>query len=89
MTATRMHGRLWVTSGPSDFVARPDFQGYTTNRGVQVYDPLSDQWTDGPPMLKSSRQGASVYAGGRLYVLGGTDTDGHVTGVVQALSTSY
>jgi hypothetical protein len=89
MTATRMHGKLWVTSGPSDFVARPDFHGYTKNRGVQVYDPLSDQWTDGPPMLKSSRQGASVYAGGRLYVLGGTDTDGYVTGVVQALSTSY
>jgi N-acetylneuraminic acid mutarotase len=89
MTATSLHNKLWVTSGPSEFVSTPDFEGYVSNRGVEIYDPVSDQWHEGPLMLKHSRQGASVYVGGRLYVLGGTDMDGRVTSVVQALSTPY
>jgi N-acetylneuraminic acid mutarotase len=89
MTATPIHGKLWLTSGPSEFVTTPDGQLYLSNRDVQVYDPVSDQWKDGPLMLKDSKEGASVYVGGRLYVLGGTDMDGHVTSVVQALSASY
>ena len=71
------------------FVTTPDGQLYLSNRDVQVYDPVSNQWKDGPLMLKDSKEGASVYVGGRLYVLGGTDMDGHVTSVVQALSASY
>lgn len=89
MTATSIHGKLWLTSSPSELVTTPDAQYYLSNRGVQVYDPVSDRWNDGPLMLKDSRQGASVYVGGRLYVLGGMDMEGHVTSVVQALSTSW
>lgn len=89
MTATRVNGKLWLTSGPSEFVTTPDGQHYLSNRDVQVYDPVSDRWNDGPLMLKDSGEGAAAWAGGRLYVLGGTDMDGRVISVVQALSTSY
>jgi N-acetylneuraminic acid mutarotase len=83
MVATTLHRKLWVASSPGDVV-----DGYVIYRSVQVYDPVSDQWNDGPPMLSDSRDGAAVVAGGRLYVIGGTNR-GYVTSVVQALSTSY
>ena len=67
----------------------PEGQRYLSNRDVQVYDPETDQWTDGPLMLKDSGYGTSVYVGGRLYVLGGVDMEGRVIGVVQALSSSW
>lgn len=86
MVATTLHGKLWVTSGPTDVVTPPD--GQVIYRGVQVYDPVSDQWNDGPLMLRASRDGAAAVAGGKLFVIGGTDL-GYVTSVVQALSTSY
>lgn len=87
MTATPIHGKLWLTSGPSEFVTTPEGQHYLSNRGVQVYDPDTDRWMDGPLMLKDSGYGTSVYVGGRLYVLGGVDIEGRVIGVVQALSS--
>ena len=83
-----LHGKLWVAGTPSEFVTDSTGSHYLSNRGVQVYDPVTDEWKYGPLMLRNSRNGAAAVAGGKLYVIGGTDF-GERTGVVQALSTSY
>lgn len=87
--AAAFHGKLWVAGTPSELVTDSTGSHYLSNRGVQVYDPATDEWKYGPPMLEDSRSGAAVLAGGRIYVIGGYDFEGNRTSVVQALSTSY
>jgi N-acetylneuraminic acid mutarotase len=86
--AGTLHGKLWVAGTPSEFVTDSTGSHYLSNRGVQVYDPIADEWKYGPLMLRNSRNGAAAVAGGKLYVIGGRDL-GELTSMVQALSTSY
>jgi N-acetylneuraminic acid mutarotase len=87
--AATFHGKLWIAGSPSELVSQDGGQQYLSLRGVQVYDPVADEWNHGPLMLSSSRGGAAAWAGGRFFVIGGFDNDGELTGVVQALRTSY
>lgn len=87
--AATFHRKMWVAGTPSEFVTDSTGSHYLSNKGVQVYDPATDEWKYGPMMLKDSHTGAAAMAGGRVYVLGGYDFDGRRTSVVQALSTSY
>ena len=87
--AAAFHRKIWIASTPSEFVTDSTGSHYLSNRGVQVYDPATDEWKYGPLMLKNSSGGVAALAGGRIYVIGGYDLEGNRTSVVQALSTSY
>ena len=87
--AVTFHRKLWVACTPSEFGTDSTGSHYLSVRGVQVYDPATDEWKYGPLMLKDGGNGTAAVAGGKIYVIGGFDFDGNRTGVVQALSTSY
>jgi len=87
--AAAFHGKLWVAATPSEFVTDSTGSHNLSNRGVQVYDPATDEWKYGPLMLEDTRNGAAAVAGGKIFVIGGHDFNGRWTSVVQALSTSY
>jgi N-acetylneuraminic acid mutarotase len=74
------HGKLWVAGNE---------EAYLSAKDLEVYDPVTDEWRQGPLMLHDSRQGASAWAGGKFFVIGGYGEDGLLTGRVQALSTPY
>lgn len=71
-------GRLYVIGGLEE--------GETVSARVQVYDPATNRWQEGPPLPQAvwGAQGAAV--GRRIYVAGGwTDRKRTLTGRVQVL----
>jgi N-acetylneuraminic acid mutarotase len=86
--AASFRGKLWVAGGAAD----PSGPLYNAPaRETYAYDPLTDTWVSGPPMLRATMNAAGAWAGGKFYVFGGNDSSDltQVTGFVQALSTSY
>jgi hypothetical protein len=78
------HGKLWVAGGA---LANHDQPAST----LYVYDPPTDTWAAGPPMLRPTMNAVAAYAGGKLFVLGGNNSADLTQGssFVEALSTSY
>lgn len=61
-------GRIYVVGGTQTY------PNPKAERLVQVYDPATDRWSEGPP-LRTERQGHAVVAtrDGRIWAIGGTN----------------
>lgn len=68
-TAT-LDGRIYVIGG-GDVMAGVIPAPPTTT--VQVYDPVTDSWTLGMPMLRAVMNHAAVGLNGKIYVIGGRE----------------
>jgi N-acetylneuraminic acid mutarotase len=81
--AVSFHGKLWVAGGASDNT-RPAGDLY-------AYDPLTDRWAAGPPMLRTTMNAAAAWAGGKFFVFGGNNSIDltQPSSFVEALTTSY
>jgi len=66
VTAAPFGGQIWVAGGYAEN-GRPVAD-------VQVYDPASDTWSQGPPLPQPLHHTALVATGDRLFVLGGYTT---------------
>jgi hypothetical protein len=64
-------GRIYVTGGIPSPPPDPEAQHVQGTRGVLVYDPSSDTWSDGPPMRVQRFRHGMAQAAGRLWVIGG------------------
>jgi len=82
--AASIHGQLWVAGGALENNGQPASTLY-------VYDPLTDTWAAGPPMLRPTMNAVAGYAGGRLFVFGGNNSADltQTSSFVEALSMSY
>lgn len=82
--AASFYGKLWVAGG-----------AYGANTGpstdLYVYDPLTDTWAAGPPMLRPTMNATAAWAGGKFFVFGGNNSIDltQASSFVEALSTSY
>jgi len=64
---TARDGTIWVLGGIDNAVTSLPI--YDT---VFIYDPSTDRWSEGPPMLSGRKEfGAAVDRQGRIYVVGG------------------
>jgi len=63
VAAAAFGGQIWVAGG-----LRADG---TPSDQVQVYDPVFDAWSTGPPLPEAVHHAALVSAGEQLYLLGG------------------
>jgi N-acetylneuraminic acid mutarotase len=68
MQANTVDGKIFVIGGLSGDISA-DFAVNTT----QMYDPLSDSWTTGAPMLYPVTSAASTAVDDSIYVIGGVD----------------
>jgi N-acetylneuraminic acid mutarotase len=66
--AAVFQGKLVVAGGMTidPFTARPIPGG-----DLEIYDPVTDTWTSGPPMPTARWNGAAAFARGRIYFIGG------------------
>jgi Kelch motif/Galactose oxidase, central domain len=64
--ATTGRGQLFIAGGVAQ-------DSRVISADLQVYDALTDTWTFGPPMLHPEEGGASAWAGGKFFAIGGSD----------------
>jgi N-acetylneuraminic acid mutarotase len=64
--AAVFHGKLFVAGG----LVRSSDAWVETDK-LEAYDPTTDTWAKGPAMRSPRALGASAWAGGKFYVLGG------------------
>jgi N-acetylneuraminic acid mutarotase len=84
--AAVFHGKLFVAGG----LVWPEGGSSVTTDVVEAYDPVSDSWSTGPSMLAARSQGASAWAAGRFYAIGGVEAlPGGLSSRVEALSTTH
>lgn len=76
-------GKLYVLGGCDHGTARPGTSPWRGSRHAFEYDPGADSWRALKPLPRSSAAGALLPWGGRLYLIGGVDTDGVVLDLVQ------
>jgi hypothetical protein len=71
LAAVELDGRVWAIGG-TQFNG-----GYSADRAVvETYDPVADQWTvTAPGMLTPRCYIAAATASGKIYAIGGTNTD--------------
>lgn len=69
--AAVLKGRIYVMGGG---FRHPDGQ-FEFFKTVEIYDPPTDTWTEGPEMLMPHDFPASVTLNGRVYVMGGHHPD--------------
>jgi hypothetical protein len=55
------------------------FDGTAASAAVQIYDPATDGWTAGAPMLTARSRLTAGICGGKLYALGGWDGSAWLT----------
>jgi N-acetylneuraminic acid mutarotase len=67
--AVAVNGRIYVVGGVRDH-ADPEHSAKT----VLIYDPATDSWTTGAPMLVGREHLAAAAIGNRVYVVGGRET---------------
>jgi N-acetylneuraminic acid mutarotase len=79
--ATTGRGKLFVAGGMTE-----PFGGPTSD--LQVYDASTDTWTTGPSMASPRWGGASAYAGGKFFTIGGSDLNDAFTSKVEAFIAS-
>jgi N-acetylneuraminic acid mutarotase len=86
--AASFHGKLWVAGGALDSNG-PLYNGPASE--LYVYDPLTDTWVAGPPMLRATMNAAGAWAGGKFFVFGGNNSINltQASSFVEALNTSY
>jgi len=63
-------GRLWVLGGGTPYHGAAAPAVVDT---VQIYDPVSDSWSWGPPLTGGRRLGGAAALGTQLYLYGGQD----------------
>jgi len=63
-------GRLWVMGGGTPYrgAAAP-----AVVNTVQIYDPVSDSWSWGPPLTGGRRLGGAAALGNQMFLYGGQD----------------
>jgi hypothetical protein len=76
-------GKLYVLGGCDHGNARSGTSPWRGSRHAFAYDPAADSWRALNPLPRSSAAGALVPWGGKLYLIGGVDTDGVVLDLVQ------
>lgn len=79
-------GKLYVLGG-CDHARKPDpmpnNSPWLGSHHAFEYDPAQDKWRTLKPLPRSSAAGGVAYWGGRLYLIGGVDTNGIVLDLVQ------
>ncbi|MDQ2809264.1 MAG: hypothetical protein M3Z04_20510, partial [Chloroflexota bacterium] len=63
-------GRLWVVGGGTPYHGAA---GPAVVNTVQIYDPVSDSWSWGPPLTGGRRLGGAAALGNQLFLYGGQD----------------
>lgn len=57
-------------------------------RGLQVYDPATNQWSTMAPMLRARTGGRAAAVGGKIYVMGGVDSAGAPLALMEVYDTA-
>ena len=76
-------GKLYVLGGCDHGISRGGASPWRGSRHAFEYDPAADLWRTLKPLPRSSAAGALVPWGGKLYLIGGVDTDGVVLDLMQ------
>ena len=63
-------GRLWVLGGGTPYSGAA---GPAVVNTVQIYDPLTDSWSWGPPLTGGRRLGGAAALGDQMFLYGGQD----------------
>ena len=72
--ATTHDGKIYVFGGQD---------GATFHNSMEIYDPLTDTWIDGPGMITPRQNFGTAQVDDRVYVLGGETTGGVPTNAVE------
>ncbi|MDQ2807913.1 MAG: S-layer homology domain-containing protein, partial [Chloroflexota bacterium] len=65
-------GRLWVIGGGTPYNAAAAAPAVVDT--VQIYDPLTDSWSWGPPLSSGRRLGAGAALGNQVFLFGGQNS---------------
>jgi N-acetylneuraminic acid mutarotase len=65
--AVGFDGKIWVAGGC--------FEGFSVTRSVEVFDPLTNVWTEAPPMVAPRDFGNLLVVHNTLYAVGGDVND--------------
>jgi hypothetical protein len=80
--AAVLDGRIVVIGGRAPGIRAND---QTSLASCEIYDPVADQWSEGPPLPQARASLAAVALGGSIYALGGESTPGGVLASVTRL----
>ncbi len=68
LAVVALEGKLFALGGRQGSLS-------TNLATVEIYDPASDRWSDGPSLPRAAGGAAAVVHGGKLYLLGGEAPD--------------
>ncbi len=66
-------GRLWVVGGGTPYSGGSGAAQPAVVNTVQIYDPLTDSWSWGPPLTGGRRLGGGAAVGNQMFLYGGQD----------------
>lgn len=69
VAAVAFQGKIYVLGG---FLGKEE-EGRTGTRSVEVYDPATNRWSNGPPLPLGLHGHVAVVLGGKIHVLGDDD----------------
>lgn len=82
--AAVLDGHIVVIGGRGPGIRAND---QTSLASCEVYDPVADRWSAGPPLPQARASLAAVALGGRIYAFGGESTPGGVRASVTRLDS--
>jgi len=85
LAAAAVAGKIYAIGGfKYDYPSIP----HTWGGWLEIYDPLTDLWTDGPSMLTARSHFGMAVVEDRIYTIGGLDSSGQCTDVVEYYDVS-